>query len=115
MLRTNLINWCVLGSVDRNSSFLQFNFSSVNLSFEEMTKSIPCRKAALRAHLHLATATATNQLLLWCCIVTPSDCDVAAMSLGNRFVSHSGAMSQRHRRRVAVARYRCDPKDLMTR
>ena len=51
----------------------------------------------LRAHLHLATATSlrhrcdvaprSNQLF-WCCIVTPSDCDVAAMALGNRFVSH---------------------------
>ena len=52
--------------------------------------------------LHLATAMSlrhrcdiapkSNQLF-WCCIVTCSNCDVAAMSLGNRFVSHSRAMS----------------------
>ena len=48
-------------------------------------------------------APKSNQLF-WCCIVTPSDCDVAVMSLGNRFVSHSGAMPQRHRRCVAVTR-----------
>ena len=42
-------------------------------------------------------------LLFWCCTVTPSDCNIAVMSLGNCFVSHSGAMSQRHRRHVAVA------------
>ena len=67
----------------------------------------------LKVHLHLATATSlryrcdvapkSNQLF-WCCIVTPSDCDVAVMSLGNHFVSHLGAMSQRHRRRITVAR-----------
>ena len=37
-------------------------------------------------------APKSNQLF-WCCIVTPSDCNVAAMSLGNHFVSHSGALS----------------------
>ena len=60
--------------------------------------------APVRAYLHLATATSlrhrcdvapkSNQLF-WCCIVTPSDCDVAVMSLGNRFVSHSGAIKPR--------------------
>ena len=60
-------------------------------------QSLNIMSTGLRPHLHLATVTSlrhrcdvapkSNQLF-WCCIVTPSDCDVTAMSLGNRFVSH---------------------------
>ena len=44
----------------------------------------------LRAHLHTATATSLDHRsqLFWCCTVTPSDCDVTGMSLGNCFVSN---------------------------
>ena len=63
----------------------------------------------VRAHLHTATVTSLrhrslrhrcviapkSNLLSWCCTVTPSDCDVMAMSLGNRFVSDW----ERHRSR----------------
>ena len=63
----------------------------------------------LRAHLHTATATTLrhrciiapkSNLLFWCCTVTPSDCDVVAMMLGNRFVSDW----ERCRSDIAVAR-----------
>ena len=39
-----------------------------------------------------------SHLLFWCCTVTPSVCDCNQQSLGNRFVSHSGATSQMRRR-----------------
>ena len=57
---------------------------------------------SVRAHLHLATATSLPNLIN--CFGVALLHLATAMSLGNRFVSHSGAMLQRHRRRVAVAR-----------
>ena len=68
---------------------------------------------SLRAHLHPATATSLrhrcviapkSNLLFWCCTVTPSDCDIAEMLQGNRFVNHSVVMSQQHRRCITVTR-----------
>ena len=41
-----------------------------------------------------------SNLLFWCCTVTPSDCDIAAMLLGNRFVSDW----ERRRSDIAVTR-----------
>ena len=83
--------------------------SLIPLVFSFFPGDFPCDKAKMLGPIytqrlrHRCVMAPKSNLLFWCCTVTPSDCKVIVMSLGNRFVSHSGVMSQRHRRRVAVA------------